>query len=576
MRRGFSLLFLLFTIACGGGPVAPDGSVALDGGSLDAALDGSLDAALDAALDGSLDGSTLADSSIDAGDAARPPLGEIVTTDRGDVRGQDDGDLIVFRGIPYAAPPVVALRFKRPAPHPGWGDVLDATQFGPRCPQPMGGAAVGDEDCLHLNVWAPSAPSGSGPRPVMVFIHGGGYLAGSSTTALYDGARLARAGDVVVVTFNYRLGILGFLASEALAAEEPDGAIGNFGTWDQIAALRWVQRNIASFGGDPGNVTVFGESAGGMSVCTILGAPAADGLYARAIIESGGGCNGFERPRVSSLGRPAMIERHAQRIADLGCATASDVADCLRDLLPATIVGNTALLQEITFERTRPASVPFAPSIDGVLMNEDPYDRVAGGRAPDVPIVAGTNADEAFLFTVSEVILNSAMYESRVRAILGADADAVLAVYPASAFARPKEAWNTLMTDLGFVCPALSFAEAASAGPQPSFTYHYTHVMGGVFATGGSLHGLELFFVFGNFADSYTPRPEDLALRATMQTAWTAFARSGAPVTTPAWPPYAPSASSIALMTEPLSMTDAIRMNRCAELRRIGVVPSPP
>jgi para-nitrobenzyl esterase len=569
MRAPWILTAALLAACGNGNGMTGDGGTPLgDSGADGTAGDSGSDGTTSDADMGIVDATSGPDGT--APDASLPPIGEIVMTDLGDVRGEVAGDLVVFRGIPYAAPPVGALRFKRPAPHPGFGDVYDATTFGPRCPQPMSGATVGEEDCLHLNVWAPTA---SGPRPVMVFIHGGGYLTGSSTTALYDGTDLALTGDVVVVTLNYRLGLLGYLASEDLAAEEADGSTGNFGTWDQIAALEWVQRNIAAFGGDPDDVTVFGESAGAISVCTILGAPAADGLYDSAIIESGGGCNGFEDPRVSLFGDATMIDRHAVRIAELGCGGLSDVPACLRGLTVDQIVGNTALLDELTTTRTLATSVPFAPSRDGVLMDEDPYDRVAGGRAPDVPILIGTNADESFLFTVTTAVLTARQYENRVRDVLGEDADEVLAVYPASDFARPKQAYNTLMTDLGFVCPAMSFVEAAAGGTEPAFSYHYTHVLAGVFGTGGSLHGLELFFVFGNFPDSYTPRAGDLALEETVQTAWTTFARSGAPEASPTWPPYAEGTESIALLTEPLSMIDEIREGRCAELRRIGVVP---
>lgn len=212
--------------------------------------------------------------------------------DSGPINGVQEGGVWVYKGIPYAAPPVGELRWKEPQPAEPWKEVRPCTEFGPACPQPSsddqgGFMAVGEtsEDCLYLNVWSPAETPGE-RLPVMVWIHGGAFRTGAGSQAVYDGVNLAEK-DVVVVTINYRLGPLGFFAHPLLTEESPNGSSGNYGLLDQVAALEWVERNIASFGGDPDNVTVFGESAGAMSICDLMASPLAEGLFDRAIVQSG-------------------------------------------------------------------------------------------------------------------------------------------------------------------------------------------------------------------------------------------------------------------------------------------------
>ncbi|MFQ5460695.1 MAG: carboxylesterase/lipase family protein, partial [Anaerolineae bacterium] len=377
--------------------------------------------------------------SLPPASTARAQPGVAVDTAEGPVVGVAGDAATAWKGIPFAAPPVGGLRWRPPAPALHRSSPLDATAFGPACPQstafeipglptpPAGNR--GAEDCLQLNIWAPnSRPDG---LAVMFWIHGGGMIQGSGTDAPYDGATLAASENVVVVTTNYRLGALGFLAHSAFMGEQSDhpGA-GNYGLLDQIAALRWVKANIAGFGGDPGRVTIFGESAGGVSVCALLAAPAAAGLFQRGIMESGN-CS----PRLPSLdpathpGPPAL--RQGDRFAEaIGCAEAADVATCLRaqpvDKILATLPGEIGVLN--------PTAEVYGPIVDGTLLAETPGEAIAAGHEQGVPFILGANADEATIFTAAFQNLTAAQYEALVRLTFPEYADRALALYPASAY----------------------------------------------------------------------------------------------------------------------------------------------
>jgi para-nitrobenzyl esterase len=359
----------------------------------------------------------------------------VVTTASGPVRGTREGASRAWKGIPYAAPPLGSLRFRAPQPPAAWSEVRDATAFGSGCVATSvdlqsGGNQVigGDEDCLTLNVWAPSQPPAA-PAPVLVFIHGGFYQQGSSADTFgdvpsYDGAYLTSHQPVVVVTINYRLGALGFLASAALAAADPDHRAGNYGLLDQIAALRWVSANIAAFGGDPARFLVFGQSAGGLSVCNLLASPLAAGLFSRALIESGG-CYAY--PRATALLVGARVVRA------VGCQGAADVPACLR-AVPAALVATAVAPYSWAYE--------FAPSVDpGVL--EQPMAVLAAGRSNPVPVVIGTNANELGSMMsayVDSPIRTDADYRAALAAEFGAAlGDRVYARYrPASTAARGR------------------------------------------------------------------------------------------------------------------------------------------
>jgi len=471
------------------------------------------------------------------GDAA-----ERVTTIGGTVRGARDGETWAYKGVPFAAPPVGDLRLRPPAAVACAADEIDATALGPRCPQLDTGTYVGDEDCLQLNVWAPA--TAAPPRPVMVWIHGGGNSAGSATDALYDGRRLAEAGDVVVVTINYRLGQLGFLAHPDLA----DGS-GNFGLLDQVAALAWVRDDIAAFGGDPDAVTIFGESAGGRDVCTLLAAAPAAGLFDRAIMQSGA-CK-FLPTRATAEAQGVMVAEAA------GCT--GDIPACLRAL------DAEALVRTLPGDPTALGSSPYQPTIDGAVLTEQPAAAMSAGRHHAVPFMVGANADETG--AAAPAVPSEAAYQTLIHTQYGnALGDLILQQYPVTRFATPRAAFVRATTDGRFLCPSREIAHAADDGQtEPVYRYFFQYGDPSPF---GAVHGLDVPFVWGTFdavdtpSGPYQPTATDLAVSAAMQGAWTRFARRGTPDTTPAWPVWDPTDGAL-VIDATLSTTNGVRTADC-------------
>ena len=465
------------------------------------------------------------DGAIDAFACTAPAAGapaERVPTTSGMIHGAPAGTMYAYLGIPYAAPPIGALRFAPPAAPACPSDEIAATALGPMCPQlTSDGTYEGDEDCLHLNVWAPG--TAAAPRAVMVFIHGGGNVAGSASDALYAGDQLAAAGDVVVVTIDYRIGQLGFIDHASLAAE--NNAAGNYGLLDQIAALQWVHTNIAAFGGDPANVTVFGESAGGRDTCSLVAAPGAAGLFAHAIVESGS-CRG--------LPTRAAAEMVGDTFATAaGCAGNADVPGCLRALSAEQVIRANPATASIL------AATPYQPEIDGTIQPVEPQAALVAGTHDHVAFMVGANADETG--QAVPAIPTEAAYEQIVNTQFGALASQVLAHYPAASFPTPRAAYVRVTTDSRFVCPSRDIARAAAHGQtEPVYRYFFQYP-----ATAfGATHGIELPFVFGTFSSiivngtPYTPTATDLAISAAIQSDWTSFAKTGVPAGTPTWPSY--------------------------------------
>lgn len=466
--------------------------------------------------------------------------GVIAQTTAGPIEGRTtDSGTLEFLGVPYAAPPVGELRWKAPQPLAGWAEPRAATAYGRIAPQTasIGGSLVPgdatewDEDCLTLNVWTPSI---GGARPVMVWIHGGAFIGGAGSSQLYRGVHLVERGDVVVVTINYRLGALGFLAHETLRDE--NGCAGNWGLLDQIAALEWVRDNISAFGGDPGSVTVFGESAGAMSIGNLLAAAGDRKLFHRAVLQSG-------HPL-------ALGSTDATRIAErffAECGVETGDIDALRMVPVHEVLRAQQAVSLAEFGKT---VMPFQPVIDGSLLDRHPLELIADGSAKDVPVLTGTNLDEMKFFGILDQELrdmDEVRLRKRLHASLDGDAcDRVVAAYTAAradrgASTAPSELWAAIESDRFFRVPALRMADSHQRHQPATFTYLFSWpspAMGGAL---GACHALELGFVFGTLRNpvvgTFTGTGEDAeALSTEMMDAWLSFARTG----DPGWDPHDP------------------------------------
>jgi para-nitrobenzyl esterase len=467
-------------------------------------------------------------------------LSATVETAQGRLAGFSKDGVFRFNGVPFAKPPIGPLRWRMPEPAEPWTGVRDAARFGPIAPQIQGaseallGGTAGQksEDCLYLNIWTPACDSAK--RPVMVWIHGGAFLTGAGSVGTYNGKYLATRGDVVIVTINYRLGVFGF----ANLRDATDGllpATGSEGIADQIAALKWVRENIAAFGGDPANVTIFGESAGGMSVGALLASPGARGLFHKAIPQSGAVDIGMARERSTKTAR-AFLDKLGVRPADaakLMDAPWEKLLDAQKDTLADGASGNLA----------------FGPTIDGEVLPKRGIQCVREGSAKGVAVMTGTTRDEWKLFTASAAklrLMDAEKLSRMVAGVVGGERAAeLLEAYPdGSAFER----WNAFMTDHSFTMPAIRLAEAQSA-QGPSYLYRFdwnSTFLGGVL---GSCHALELGFVFGTYNEKlagafFGTGAKAEALAGAMMDSWLAFARSGDPsnATVGTWPRYDASA----------------------------------
>jgi para-nitrobenzyl esterase len=465
---------------------------------------------------------------------ARAGRVDTVDTRDGPVRGRveralDGRPVGVFRGNTYASPPVGAGRFAPPVPAARWRDPLDASRFGPSAPQTVGGALAGlvpgmsvgptSEDCLTLNVWTPGDGSTSTrpARPVMVWFHGGAFTIGGASLETYDAARLAVEGDVVVVSCNYRLGALGFASVDAP----------NCGLLDQVAVLDWMQANAIAFGGDPSNVTVFGESAGAGCILHLLAAPAARGRFRRAIVQSGA-----TNLTLSSDAAAIVAETFASRLG-----VALDDLDALR----AASVGEVLAAQETTAAATF-ASVgmmPFHPVADGEVVSSTPLAAVQSGAGDDIELLIGTTRDEMRLFLGGvDTALDRDRLVRRVERLVGAEhAGALVAAYERSAEpgrGRPGDLWADLMTDSGMTRPAVAIADAHATRGRATYAYLFTWPAAPATVELGSCHAIDLPFTFGTldregWSDFVDDAPAAEALSARVRAAWCAFAHAGDP-----------------------------------------------
>jgi para-nitrobenzyl esterase len=466
--------------------------------------------------------------------------GRLVETEAGPVLGTIIGQSRAFLGIPYAAPPVGPLRFKAPQSPEPWSEPLDGSEVGPDCAQVslLNGEVLTDtvEDCLTVNVWTPH-PIPSEPLPVMVWIHGGGFEGGSGHgDGAYTGEHLAPAAEAVVVTVNYRLGPFGFLAHATLTAEDPARASsGNYGIEDQRFALEWVQANAAAFGGDPGNVTLFGESAGGISACIHLVSPESAGLLHRGVLQSGP-CDALVTPL-------ATAEQQGHELATvLNCDTASDVPACLRDKGVTEILEALPGKEGLLFGD----GANWGPNVDGLVLPDAGSALLEAGSFQDVPVLLGSTGDEGTLFVALAGLteITESQYSDTVMAWAaghGADGSALLTQYPASAYDSPSAALSALIGHSVFNCPTRRAARAIASHGRATYLYQFTHAISfGVMGNLGAFHSSELGFLFG--ASQYGALTEaERPLSQAMMSYWSHLSATGDPNggATPSWTPYA-------------------------------------
>ena len=509
------------------------------------------------------------DAGLDAdlADAAPPPPPTAITT-LGPVVGRSSGGVAAFLGIPYAAPPVGDLRWRPPQPPEAWSEPLATTGRPPRCIQKALGLDLpSQEDCLYLNVHTPDPrPEGA---PVMVWIHGGAFLFGEGlqTDEGTAGDVLAREHGVVVVSMNYRLGPFGFLAHPALSAEE--GTSGNYGLMDQRAALEWVRDNIAAFGGDPANVTLFGESAGGMSVCAHLVSPASAGLFRRAISESGLCDSPTDTLATQETGGVAFADT-------LGCSTASDIASCLRaktsDEVTAADAAGMDVFRELNAERA------WWPIVDGLVLPGDFRTQVEAGAFERVPTIVGWNGNEGTLFVLlaeqGGAVIDAAAYDEVMRGLAAnyrLAVDDLFGQYPIAGYPDPGAALAAAIGDGTLACPSRRAARLLADAGADVRVYHFTYPDASFQLPAdrelGAFHSAEVQFVFGH--PSMIGRRmfagDELALHDAMSGYWTRFAAGdpnggGAPL----WPAYDSAGDAHLVLDRTIEAGTGASVDECA------------
>ncbi len=483
---------------------------------------------------------------------------KVVKTTNGRVQGLVQNGVQIFKGIRYGAEPVGGLRFMPPQKPAPWKDIADATEFGAPAIQMMNGVLaspvtdferqlsslvpipqetkIGNEDCLFLNVWTPGLGDGK-KRPVMVWLHGGGFMAGSGAWPVYDGTNLARKGDAVVVTVNHRLNVFGYLYLGGLAGDAYAKS-GNAGMLDLVAALEWVRDNVEAFGGDPGNVTIMGESGGGAKVCVLLAMPDAHGLFHKAIIQSG--------PALRARPKDAAT-RLAKGILDELQVSAGDVKTL--QAIPAHAIVSAAFASTAKTEGAgMDGYANLSPVVDGVVLPGDPFTPAAPAVSANIPIVIGSTKDKMTILNASEPWfgkLTEAEMMERAKQIAGAKSERLIAAYrKLHPDYTPTYLYNLLISDNAFFADSITLAELKAAQKAaPVYTYYLvweTPVRNNEFKTP---HFLDVPFIFDNVEKARVlvgPGVQPEALAKQMSDAWLAFARAGNPdaKSIPHWPPY--------------------------------------
>jgi len=532
------------------------------------------------ACGGSSDGVTppLADMDGGAGDAAdidgaapadgggcrssvQPGPGVIVT-DKGAVRGALESGAYAYRNIPFAAPPTGALRWRPPAAAECWNDVRDGAAWGPMCPQVAEdgtGPVTGTEDCLQLNVFAPA--NKPGPLPIMLWIHGGGHVSGSAASEtggirIYDGGALAAKEGVIVVSTNYRLGALGFLAHPKLAAEDPNHSEGNYGTLDLIAALQWVKANAAAIGGDAARVTIFGESAGAVNVCALVVSPLAKGLFVGGVMESGA-CVAKERADAETFS--------AKVFAATKCDAAADPLACMRALTSDALTVALPVKTNIAG-----ATGGYGNVNDGYVITGKPIDVIKAGGHSKVAMIVGSNADETSRSVPIAPTATDAQYQAAVRTLFAGAAEPVLAQYPSAEYPSPWKAYIALTTDAKFGCQARKAARAFAQFSAPIYRYYFSHALDNgmpALRALGAWHGVDVLYIFNHLnVSGYVAGPGDQMVADAMMHRWASFARSPTDPNVdqqPAWSPYAAATDPYLELASPVGSGQGLRTTQC-------------
>ncbi|HEY9641556.1 MAG TPA: carboxylesterase family protein [Coleofasciculaceae cyanobacterium] len=475
--------------------------------------------------------------------------GKTVTIDAGTIEGALSGDVLSFKGIPYAAPPVGELRWRSPQPVKPWDGVRPATAYGHDCiqkPIPGDSAASGStpgEDCLVLNVWRPAAIASNQKLPVMVWIHGGGFLNGGSSAAIFDGNPLAQQG-MVVVSFNYRLGRLGFFAHPALT-QAAEGLLGNYGLMDQLAALQWVKRNIAEFGGDPDHVTIVGESAGGISVMHHLTSSESQGLFHQAVVLSGGGRTflvGLRNLREGTPELPSAEQSGVEFARSVGItSTGTEALAALRSLPAAQVNGDMSMEALLT----KPPTYAGGPMVDGTVISMMPEEILRQGKAANVPLIIGTTtADLPVTFPPLD---NPFSY-------FRSDAEKAIATYNPDGTLPPQVVIPTIAVDMTMHEPARFVARQMTAHHNPVWLYRFGYVAESLRAeTTGASHSSELPFMFNTLDARYgkAVTPQDQAAAHLFHTYLANFVKRGNPNSQglPTWAKYDPTRPDLMMFT---------------------------
>ena len=491
-----------------------------------------------------------------------------VPTESGLVRGavEKETGTCVWRGIPYAQPPVGELRWKAPQAHPGWDGIREAVELAPQCMQkevkgwmklfsPNPSKKM-SEDCLYLNIWRPKKP---GKFPVMVWVHGGGYQWGTANSPFYWGDRLAEQGEVVVVSFNYRLNIFGFFAHPRLREEDPNHSTGNQGSLDQVMALRWVKENIAHFGGDPNNITIFGESAGGYSICTLLATPRAKGLFHRAIMMSGG-CE-----TVQELEQGYKVAR--QSALRVGCQP-EDI-NCLRSIPAEKLLYQGA---------SSMVALDYIPHIDGYFLTDTPLNMIKAGNFNQVPVMAGYNKDEMarlLLLNPKYALSPKSSYEKKLKKLGFSEKEikALVQLYPLSEYKKPVYALGRMFgTDLTFACDTYYALTALSQYVPELYLYRFDYDGFMLSSIAGVAHAMELPYVFAtldrppvNKLYHFANIKKAQKLSEKIQKYFVNFARSGNPNSAelPPFPGFKPGSPRIQILDEPIRTQQLDTVPRC-------------